>query len=133
VNANKTSIEAINSGMKGNWQYSNRGRWPQGVAYSTAFGSMIYASSNLTLANGQLLSPTVFRKQGFRFSFFSNEEPRMHVHVYSGDGDAKFWLEPTIELAQNKGLRPNQITKALQLIRENENEIRSRWRAHFGS
>ncbi len=25
----------------------------------------------------------------------------MHVHVISGDGEAKFWLEPEIELAKN--------------------------------
>ncbi|MEP6743714.1 MAG: DUF4160 domain-containing protein [bacterium] len=46
------------------------------------------------------LSPTVFRRRGFRFSFFSNEEPRMHVHVRSANGQAKFWLEPRIELAE---------------------------------
>ncbi len=28
----------------------------------------------------------------------------MHVHVISPDGEAKFWLEPEIELAVNQGL-----------------------------
>ena len=28
------------------------------------------------------MSPTVFRAKGFRFFFFSREEPRMHVHVH---------------------------------------------------
>lgn len=28
----------------------------------------------------------------------------MHVHVHSADGEAKFWLEPRIELARNYGL-----------------------------
>ena len=28
----------------------------------------------------------------------------MHVHVYCERGEAKFWLEPTIELAQNFGV-----------------------------
>lgn len=50
------------------------------------------------------MSPTVFRKLGLRFFFFSREEPRMHVHVQSANGDAKFWLEPGIELAENNGL-----------------------------
>ncbi len=27
------------------------------------------------------MSPTVFRERGYRFYFFSREEPRMHVHV----------------------------------------------------
>jgi len=43
--------------------------------------------------------PTVMRIAGYRFFFYSNEgsEPA-HVHVQSGDGEAKFWLNP-IELA----------------------------------
>ena len=56
----------------------------------------------------------------------------MHVHVSHGDGKAKFWLEPTIELAQNSGLKPRQIKRALQLIKEREDEIRSSWESHFG-
>jgi Domain of unknown function (DUF4160) len=47
------------------------------------------------------MSPTVFKEVGFRFFFFSREEPRMHVHIVSEDGEAKFWLEPEIELARN--------------------------------
>jgi hypothetical protein len=45
------------------------------------------------------MSPTVLRVGGFRFYFFSREEPRIHVHVYHANGEAKFWLEPTVELA----------------------------------
>src|SRR5689334_12110551 len=47
------------------------------------------------------MSPTVFRAKGFRFFSFSREEPRMHVHVHGENGEAKFWMEPNIELAQN--------------------------------
>ena len=47
------------------------------------------------------MSPTVFRESGFRFFFFFREEDRMHIHVVSGDGEAKFWLEPEIERATN--------------------------------
>jgi len=49
------------------------------------------------------LSPTVFRKGKYRFYFFSKEEPRVHVHVISPDGEAKFWLEPLISLANYSG------------------------------
>ncbi|MGD1120175.1 MAG: DUF4160 domain-containing protein [Dehalococcoidales bacterium] len=45
------------------------------------------------------MSPTIFRIKGYRFYFLSNEETRIHIHVTSGDGEAKFWLEPTILLA----------------------------------
>jgi Domain of unknown function (DUF4160) len=79
-----------------------------------------------------VVSPTVLRKGGFRFFFFSREEPRVHVHVHHVDGEAKFWLKPEIELAQNHGLSPRRITAALTLIRRHEDEIRDAWEAHFG-
>jgi hypothetical protein len=79
------------------------------------------------------MSPTVFRAEGFRFYFFSREEPRMHVHVHGGEGEAKFWLEPQIELARNHGLSQQAVNAALRLIRENEDVIRRAWNEHFGS
>jgi hypothetical protein len=77
------------------------------------------------------MSPTVFRKSGFRFYFFSREETRMHVHVQGQNGEAKFWLEPTIELAQSIGLSKHEISEVLRLVQEHENEIRSAWLRHF--
>ena len=50
------------------------------------------------------MSPTVLRKAGYRFFFFSREETRIHVHVHTANGEAKFWLEPEIELARNHRL-----------------------------
>ena len=54
------------------------------------------------------MSPTVFRERGYRFHFFSREESRMHVHVLSGQGEAKYWLEPQLDLAKISNCpRPN--------------------------
>ncbi len=33
----------------------------------------------------------------------------MHVHVHGTNGEAKFWLEPKIELAGNYGLRTGAL------------------------
>lgn len=79
------------------------------------------------------MSPTVLRAKGFRLFFFSREETRMHIHVHSAEGEAKFWLEPRIELAQSYGLPPHEVNVALQLIKENEDVIRRAWQRHFGS
>ena len=38
--------------------------------------------------------PAVYREMGFRFSFYSDEEPRVHIHVKGSSGKAKFWIEP---------------------------------------
>ena len=78
------------------------------------------------------MSPTIFREDGFRFFFFSREEPRMHVHVHCADGEAKFWLEPRVELAQNYRLNDRQLRAAEDLTRKHEHDIRAAWNKHFG-
>ncbi len=77
------------------------------------------------------MSPTVFRERGYRFFFFSREETRMHVHVYSGDGEVKYWLEPEIELARNRRLSRVQLSQIEQLIEEHYDELTNAWREHF--
>jgi hypothetical protein len=77
------------------------------------------------------MTPTVFRSGGFRFYFFSREEPRMHVHVHHAEGEAKFWLEREIALADNYGLSRRRITMALALIRRHVDELRRAWQDHF--
>jgi hypothetical protein len=56
----------------------------------------------------------------------------MHVHVLSPDGEAKFWLEPVIELALSKGLKPIELTELKRIVEERQNEIRDHWQRHFG-
>ena len=77
------------------------------------------------------MSPTVFRYRSYRFYFFSREEPRMHVHVFSPDGEAKFWLEPEVELAVSKGLKSVELSELLRIVEERQDEIRNHWRRHF--
>lgn len=78
------------------------------------------------------MSPTVFRASGYRFFFFSREETRMHVHVVSGEGEAKFWLEPEIELVKNYQFSRKQLNEIETLIEEHKNELISAWQQHFG-
>ncbi len=57
----------------------------------------------------------------------------MHVHVYCSNGEAKFWLEPEIELSRNHGLSRKQLKKTEKIIEERQNEIRACWQKYFGS
>jgi hypothetical protein len=77
------------------------------------------------------VSPTVLRKDGYRLYFFSREEPRIHIHAYCGDGEAKFWLEPKVELAYNHNLSRKQLREIKALIDEHYEEIVDAWRDHF--
>lgn len=78
------------------------------------------------------MSPTLFRVGPYRFFFFSREEPRPHVHVAAPDGEAKFWIEPRVELARNHQLSERELNEVRQIVLEREPEIRDAWHRHFG-
>ena len=77
------------------------------------------------------MSPTVFKYKNYRFFFFYREENRIHIHVYSPDGEAKFWLEPNIELAKNYNLSLKEVNELLPIIQEHKDEIINAWEKHF--
>jgi hypothetical protein len=77
------------------------------------------------------MSPTVFKWKGYRFYFFSREETRPHVHVYCSEGEAKFWIEPTVEMAGNHGLSAAQLTEVKRTVETRKNDILDAWRNHF--
>ena len=78
------------------------------------------------------MSPTILRVGEYRFFFNSREEPRMHVHIATADGTAKFWLEPIIALADYHNLRSKDLRKIENLVREYEHEFKKAWQRHFG-
>jgi hypothetical protein len=77
------------------------------------------------------MSPTVFKFNGYRFFFFSKEERRPHVHVSCADGEAKFWLDPVVELARNYGLSQVQIGEMQKIVEDRKDELIRAWRSHF--
>ncbi len=77
------------------------------------------------------MSPTIFKEEGYRFFFFSREETGMHVHVYCEKGEAKFWLEPEIELAKNYKLSRRELKTIEKIIEVRQNELRDAWQKHF--
>jgi len=77
------------------------------------------------------MSPTVFRYKNYRFFFFSREESRMHVHIMSPDGEAKFWLEPIISLADYSGLSKMQLKELGKVVEKYAKDIEKAWEKHF--
>jgi hypothetical protein len=57
----------------------------------------------------------------------------MHIHVVSADGEAKFWLEPEIELARNHRYSRRQLKHIESLTEVRYNELVSAWCQHFSS
>ena len=99
---------------------TSRASYPDPIAYTLRTGHDV-----------KHVSPTVLREGGFRAFFFSREEARKHVHVHHADGEAKIWLEPRVEVAENHGLNARRLAAALRFVRRYENEIRAAWEKHF--
>ena len=77
------------------------------------------------------MSPTVFRKRGYRFFFFSREEPRAHVHVSVGPREAKFWIRPQVDLALNRRFSALELGEIDRILKENLDELEEAWDRHF--
>lgn len=75
--------------------------------------------------------PTVLKIGPYRFYFFSREESRVHIHVSCPDGEAKFWLEPEIELATNYKLSRVQLKQIENLVEEHYDDFRTAWNHYF--
>lgn len=79
------------------------------------------------------MAPTILRQGAFRLFFFSREETRMHVHVAHPDGEAKFWLTPSVTVANSVGLSERQQRDACAIVEQHLEEIQHAWIRHFGS
>ena len=57
----------------------------------------------------------------------------MHVHVASSVGEAKFWLKPELELANNHRFTRKELKEIEEIIEEHYHELANAWIKHFGS
>ena len=77
--------------------------------------------------------PTLFSFSGLRFFFYSEEHLPIHIHVQKGRAKAKFMVEPSIELVENKGLKAQEVSLARSIVEENRDVIISRWKEHINT
>lgn len=77
--------------------------------------------------------PTLFILFGLRFFFYSNDHDPIHVHVSKDDAEAKFQIDPQVELLENHGLKPQDIRTAEAAIMENREIIIERWNEYFNN
>jgi hypothetical protein len=78
------------------------------------------------------MSPTLKNENGYKFYIWSNEENRIHVHVNKEDKTAKIWIEPMVEVAENKGFSTKELNTILKIVQENEIEFKAKYRTHIG-
>lgn len=76
--------------------------------------------------------PTILRKDGYRFFFYSREgkEPS-HVHFIGHGGEMKVWLV-NMNVANAYRLSLSKQRKVLEIIRENKKLLQDAWRKFHG-
>lgn len=90
---------------------------------------MIYPTC-FWIANGLILNfvmPTILKKFGYRFHFYSNEglEPP-HIHVTGKDGEMKVWI-PEMIVEFSYVFSPPEQRKIMGVIKENVNLFMEAW------
>ena len=75
--------------------------------------------------------PQLFTVFGFRFMFYSNDHEPIHVHVVKAGAEARFQVEPEVQLLDNSGLKPAELKLAESLVEENKEMIIARWNEYF--
>ena len=79
--------------------------------------------------------PTVFYERGYRFFFYSNEglprEP-IHIHVEKDNAEAKFWLNPVVQVAYNDGYNARTLRELAGIVETNKDRIERAWNEFFG-
>ena len=55
----------------------------------------------------------------------------MHIHVRSADGEAKFWLTPTVYLADSDGFDARTLRELQGVVASNAELIERMWNEHF--
>ena len=78
--------------------------------------------------------PVIFRYDGFKFFFFSNEgNPRepAHIHVRKGSASAKFWLTPEVRVARSDGFEPKVLRELAKVVEAHKELIERTWNEYF--
>ena len=74
--------------------------------------------------------PTVLRKKGYRFFFYTNEHLPIHIHIEKDKKTAKFNLKP-FELVYTSRFKVSEISEIRKLVVENFEYLINQWDEYF--
>jgi Domain of unknown function (DUF4160) len=76
--------------------------------------------------------PTVLRIGPYRLHFYSSDgaEPR-HIPIARDGTDAKFWLDPYVDLAQNRGYSSQELRDIRRIVEDHLQALKDAWNAYF--
>lgn len=78
------------------------------------------------------MSPKFKEQNGFVFKIYSNEETRIHIHIIKAEKEAKYWLEPNIELAENYGFNSKELSFIEKILTENGDYFKVKFTRYVG-
>lgn len=79
-----------------------------------------------------IMSPVFKRENEYTFKIYSNEEERMHIHVLYDSHEAKYWLEPRVELAKNTGIPEHKLSEIKKIVDKYADKFKEQFRRHIG-
>jgi len=68
---------------------------------------------------------------GMRFYYWSRDHEPIHIHVKKGNAEARFVVEPEVELKLNMGFKPHELAIAEEVIRDNQKYMIEHWNLFF--
>jgi hypothetical protein len=74
--------------------------------------------------------PTVFRADGYRFFFFSDEHTPEHIHIEKGDSYARIEIE-SLKVTDSYNLNSKELKKLLGLVTKNKEKLKGVWNEYF--
>ena len=77
------------------------------------------------------MSPVFRRESEYTFKIYSNEEVRMHIHVLYNGKEAKYWLEPQVELAKNTGIPEHKLNEIKKIVEKYADNFKEQFRQHI--
>ncbi len=78
------------------------------------------------------MSPVFRRESEYTFKIYSNEEVRMHIHVLYNGKEAKYWLEPQVELAKNIGIPEHKLNEIKKIVEKYADNFKEQFHQHIG-
>lgn len=74
--------------------------------------------------------PTIFKKDCYRFFFFSDEHTPVHIHIEKADSYARIEIE-SLKVTDSYNLNSKELKKLLELVNENRDKLRGAWNEYF--
>ena len=74
--------------------------------------------------------PTIFKIDGYRFFFFSDEHTPEHIHIEKDDAYARIEIE-NLKVTDSYNLNSKELRKLLKLVTENRDKLQGAWDEYF--